>query len=609
MGFRVFGHNGAALTNDTPDRPADSRWRLNRVWAMEGTESVSGELCFDCSSITGLVDRFECLRLLVDSDGVFADATAFTGIYTANTYRVAGLPLYDSGYYYTLAAYPLAMTTYVSQDSTTPVWPYTNWVTAATDIQTAVEIVEDGGTVWVSNGVYATGVGIVSNMPNRVALTRPVTVCSVNGPEVTVIEGQGPIGANAVRCAYLTEGAVLAGFTLRNGFTRTTGEWEMERCGGGVLLYHGGVVSNCIIRGSSADRTGGGAYGFGPDADAYYGTLYNCLLIGNSAAYSGGSRGGTLYNCTISGNSAGDYGSGAYKGTLYNCIVHDNTGDPNHRDCVMAYSCTTPDPGGTGNVTKGPMFIDASAGNYRLQAGSPCADAGTNQAWMVAATDLGGRPRIIGPKVDIGAYELGAAIEAVSGAHGAINPFGTVWVAYGSDQAFSITPERFYHITDVATNGASVGAVRNFTWGNVTTDGTIHATFAADCAACGTPHWWLAQSGLTNDGCSFNQAETNNPDGDPFTTAEEYICDTDPTNAASYFRIMDIPELSPVTIDFISSPNRVYTLQVTSNLLSGVWTNVPGAGPRMGAGDWDYMQDTNTPAAGLFYRLEVGFPQ
>ena len=69
---------------------------------------------------------------------------------------------------------------------------------------------EAGDTVLVTNGVYDTGGGsIAAGMANRVAITNTVTVRSVNGPDVTIIRGQGPMGDQAVRCAYVADGAKL----------------------------------------------------------------------------------------------------------------------------------------------------------------------------------------------------------------------------------------------------------------------------------------------------------------------------------------------------------------------------------------------------------------
>jgi len=71
-------------------------------------------------------------------------------------------------------------------------------------------------------------------------------------------------------------------------------------------------------------------------------------------------------------------------------------------------------------------------------------------------------------------------ITASAGANGLINPSGTVPVAHGSDQGFTITPATNYHVADVLVDGVSVGAVTTHTFTNVTVPHTIAASFAID---------------------------------------------------------------------------------------------------------------------------------
>jgi len=91
--------------------------------------------------------------------------------------------------------------------------PVFEWATAATTIQEAIGAgTLPGRLVLVTNGVYQSG-SVRTNGLNRVALTDPVVVRSVNGPEATVIEG----ATNQVRCAFVGSGSVLSGFTLMKG--------------------------------------------------------------------------------------------------------------------------------------------------------------------------------------------------------------------------------------------------------------------------------------------------------------------------------------------------------------------------------------------------------
>lgn len=92
-----------------------------------------------------------------------------------------------------------AATLLVWRDSPSPTPPYGSWRTAAHVLQEAVDAAILGDIVLVTNGVYLTGGrALVGTMTNRVAVDRAINLRSVNGADVTVIQG-----GKDTRCAYL----------------------------------------------------------------------------------------------------------------------------------------------------------------------------------------------------------------------------------------------------------------------------------------------------------------------------------------------------------------------------------------------------------------------
>ena len=77
-------------------------------------------------------------------------------------------------------------------------------------------------------------------------------------------------------------------------------------------------------------------------------------------------------------------------------------------------------------------------------------------------------------------------IQVFSGAYGSISPSRDTLVWQGSDITFTITPAQGYSIADVKVDGRSVGAVKQYTFRNVTADHTIEAVFTKGATNPGT---------------------------------------------------------------------------------------------------------------------------
>jgi hypothetical protein len=357
---------------------------------------------------------------------------------------------------------------YVDLNSTNPTPPYTNWSTAATTIQDAVDASKNGDQILVTNGVYQTGGRVVyGTMGNRVAVTKPIIVQSVNGLAVTTIQGyQAPSwGSGSVRCAYLTNGSALIGFTLSGGSSQIGGDVIHDSSGGGVwcestnalvsncllsnnTVYYagggayGGTLSNCTLVSNTGHSIGGGAYlsvlnncslSNNTASDPYNGgggtyscILNNCTLTRNSASYGGGDNGSILNNCALIANSAGQQGGGtsgstlnnctltgnsartgggASGGTLNNCIVYYNTAGsgPNYSGSSLNYCCTSPLPnGGLGNISVEAQLADS----VHISDGSPCRAAGN--AAYTTGVDIDGESWLNPPSIGCDEYHAGA---------------------------------------------------------------------------------------------------------------------------------------------------------------------------------------------------------
>ena len=78
---------------------------------------------------------------------------------------------------------------------------------------------------------------------------------------------------------------------------------------------------------------------------------------------------------------------------------------------------------------------------------------------------------------DGGWYDSYYTIKATAGAGGSISPSGNVSVREGRDQTFTITPDKGYAVANVKIDGKSIGAVKSYTFENVSRTHTIEVIF------------------------------------------------------------------------------------------------------------------------------------
>lgn len=205
------------------------------------------------------------------------------------------------------------------------------------------------------------------------------------------------------------------------------------------------VFANCLFVRNFATSTGGVLRSLNSSGST---VLVNCLLNGNLAVSNGGaitngSGGVTVINSAIVNNRAANGAVARLESfspfmTMNNCVMRGNTGLDGVTPSLFSLSAGVVGvnfsnvPGGfpgMGNLDADPLFVDPDGADdipntldddFRLMFGSPCIDAGNNASIPADTADLDAdgdtteatpldlddNPRVTGPVVDIGPYEI-----------------------------------------------------------------------------------------------------------------------------------------------------------------------------------------------------------
>ncbi|MBM3242611.1 hypothetical protein FJZ31_40640 [Candidatus Poribacteria bacterium] len=354
-------------------------------------------------------------------------------------------------------------------------------------IQAGIDAAVDGDTVLVADGTW-TG----PDNKNLDFNGKAITVTSENGAEYCIIDCNSD-GRGFDFHSGESENSVVSGFTIKNGYVSfesgggvrclsaspTITNNIIRNCnpyghGGGVGCQGGAspTIANNIITENMTEPawSGGGIYCDGASSpiimsntitknSSDYGGGIRCIeysnpvITNNVIAWNSGQGGGIscdhsspiITNNTITRNDFWGIESWQSSPVVINTIIWNNTSSAISGSAIVTYSDVQGGWPGIGNINADPMFVDPN-GDYHLQVGSPCIDAGTPIG--APPDDIEGNPRDEFP--DMGTYEYqGVGTGSINGTvtDMASNPIKGVLViaALGETKEKAFTDDEGYY--------------------------------------------------------------------------------------------------------------------------------------------------------------------
>ena len=306
----------------------------------------------------------------------------------------------------------------------------------------------------------------------------------------------------------------------------------------GKIFYFDTTVSNCYSVGTLTSTTGTGTSYIGGVVGITKGTVANCYYLDSTAEKAVWPDGGTVDEATGS-KTAAQLGNGTVLALLINgradsehpwnsqCqylaaagktlpVFKTQTGDKHTHDwsvwtsnddgthsrrCTCNAVETQNCSGGTATCTAKAKCADCGAeyGNtnpnhhgdklkHVVAKDATTREEGNIEYWHceacgkyfsdnAATKEITQAETVIPKRQSSGSNYSYYTIKATAGTGGAISPSGNVSVREGRDQTFTITPDKGYAVANVKIDGKSIGAVKSYTFENVSRTHTIEVIF------------------------------------------------------------------------------------------------------------------------------------
>ncbi|MEI7726598.1 MAG: choice-of-anchor Q domain-containing protein [Bacteroidota bacterium] len=406
--------------------------------------------------------------------------------------RIQNTTIDKGPYEWTSGVDPVYRIIYVNANVSGGAGDGSSWLNAYTSLQSALNTAASGDQIWVAKGTYKpssaysltnapryyhfeliNNVGIYGGFTGTETSVSQRTDFGYGGANETILSGDiGTPGDNTDNCLHvfynpstgITNTALLDGVTITGGNANNAAVNEEKRGGAIYMSSNSPTLSNVIVTGNYAIFGGGACNN---NSSAKYN---NCLFFNNNAAYGGAvmnfaSNSLVFNNCTFYGNTATTHGGGvdhSHSSPSYNnSIFWGNSSATGNQiygylssTITLNYSCFSNSSNDiateTGssvqttnyNSTSNPLFVNATASDYRIFGSSPCADAGldsyNNQSFDIRGPGFGRKlNKSTGATgtIDMGAYEfkLGTdpnAVHVAASSGTTSGDYGTLKVAF-----------------------------------------------------------------------------------------------------------------------------------------------------------------------------------